>query len=44
MKKKLLSLVMAAAMVLGLAACGSSADTTDTGSAVARAPRYQSTR
>ena len=32
MKKKLLSLVMAAAMVLGLAACGSSADTTDTGS------------
>ena len=32
MKKKLLSLVMAAAMVLGLAACGSSADTADTGS------------
>ena len=32
MKKKVLSLVMAAAMVLGLAACGSSADTTDTGS------------
>ena len=28
----MLSLVMAAAMVLGLAACGSSADTTDTGS------------
>ena len=32
MKKKWLSLVMAAAMVLGLAACGSSADTADTGS------------
>ena len=32
MKKKLLSLVMAVAMVLGLAACGSSADTADTGS------------
>ena len=32
MKKKLLSLVMAAAMVLGLTACGSSADTADTGS------------
>ena len=30
MKKKLLSLVMAAAMVLGLAACGSSSDTADT--------------
>ena len=32
MKKKLLSLVMAAAMVLGLAACGSTPPTTDTGS------------
>ena len=30
MKKKLLSLVMAAAMVLGLAACGSNSDTADT--------------
>ena len=32
MKKKLLCLVMAAAMVLGLAACGSNADTEDTSS------------
>ena len=30
MKKKLLSLVMAASMVLGLAACGSNSDTADT--------------